>query len=59
MISTELGKGGLGGEKQRWGNGWGGRCGNIFCFIEALLHDEECHSERSPSFTTRPELDCT
>ena len=30
-----------------------------FCFIEALLYNEECHSERSPSFTTRPELDCT
>ena len=30
-----------------------------FCFIEALLYDEECHSERSLSFTTTPELDCT
>ena len=30
-----------------------------FCFIEALLYNEECHSERSPSFTTTPELDCT
>ena len=30
-----------------------------FCFIEVLLHDEECLSERSPRFTTRPELDCT
>ena len=30
-----------------------------FCFIEALLCNEECHSGRSPSFTTRPELDCT
>ena len=31
----------------------------VFCFIEALSYDEECHFERSPSFTTRPELDCT
>ena len=30
-----------------------------FCFIEALLYNEECNSERSPSFTTTPELDCT
>ena len=30
-----------------------------FCFIEALSYDEGCYSERSPSFTTRPELDCT
>ena len=30
-----------------------------FCYIEALLYNEECHSERSPSFTTTPELDCT
>ena len=30
-----------------------------FCFIEALLYNEECHSERSPSFTTRPERNST
>ena len=30
-----------------------------FCFIKALLYNEECHSERSPRFTTTPELDCT
>ena len=30
-----------------------------FCVIEALLYNEECHSERRPSFTTTPELDCT
>ena len=30
-----------------------------FCFIEALLYHEECNSERSPSFTTTHELDCT
>ena len=30
-----------------------------FCFIEALLYNEECHFARSPSFTTTAELDCT
>ena len=30
-----------------------------FCVIQALLYNEEYNSERSPSFTTTPELDCT
>ena len=29
-----------------------------FCFRKGLLYNEECPSERSPSFTTTPELDC-
>ena len=30
-----------------------------FCFIEALLYNEECHSERSPSLRLGLEPDCT
>ena len=34
-------------------------CSISVLLIEALLYHEECHSKRSPSFTTTPELDCT
>ena len=34
-------------------------CSISVLLIEALLYHEECHSKRGPSFTTRPELDCT
>ena len=34
-------------------------CSISVLLIEALLYHEERHSKRSPSFTTRPELDCT
>ena len=34
-------------------------CSISVLLIEALLYNEECHSKRSPSFTTTPEVDCT
>ena len=34
-------------------------CSISVLLIEASLYHEECHSKRGPSFTTRPELDCT
>ena len=34
-------------------------CSISVLLIEALLYNEEFRSERSPSFTTTPELDCT
>ena len=34
-------------------------CSISVLLIEALLYHEECHSKRSPSFTTTPELDCS
>ena len=49
-------KGGVTGEEGDVGSFF---CLYDFCLIEALLYNEECHSETSTSFTTTPELDCT
>ena len=58
MISTGAGRGRGGGERHRWSKIWEFFFLRFLFYSLALSCGEEGHSERSLSFTTRPELDC-